>query len=699
MRRRIRRVISNFLAQIRPIKVILLFCVLIPLSSPAGIHDRFESQYEFLAWLSQSPSPSARMFAAGKLGKIDDPRAFDILRQTAKENYWFVRQQTAWSLGSFGEQAIPVLKRLLKDKDLETACVAAHSLGEIQNAKAVKYLIKALRDSRHLDMWSVSYSAAKAIVTSGSIAVPELLKEIRTQDPRHRELVVSLLSKIGDNRACSSVRHRLSDWDDRVRTKAVEALGSMGCTSYVSRLEDYVVEEPDLRDIAARSLAKLGTDGIDALIRLYNHEEINVRLAAIHALSFTGGNETVRVLESALKDTILVIRRAAAKACRSVIDPSLIEPLKYSGCVQDSGVQHDAVTALILMKDEKAWPILSCVVRDTTIASKIRETALSGLAYIQSGASDTLKTYLNDKDPNIRYRAVWLVLHVFEKGLECNAVLYERLKDPSAKVRAAALSVLLKIADSVHHVPLIPFLDDPDDEIRKNAFSILVQFCEPDSFIPIFIRRIEAVESTPSPREIRALGRFGGEGVFPTLAMAYEKGSRDIKAEVLRAMGKIASPEAMEYLLRDMGNEDNEIRTAALKGLASTKADTAASIFTARLKRTDPGLRITGAKSLSGFRQQFVVQVLIEALKDEHYKVRSAAATALSWSKADSVVEAISAVLEKETSVKGNPDSLIRVLAKIGTPAAIHALEQACYNNDSSSGVAAYYLWGLLFKE
>ena len=92
-------------------------------------------------------NPWARFIAAWSLGEIKDPRAVEPLIATLKDKDFRVRWNAAKALGEIGDpKAVKPLIAALKDEDSWVRWRAAEALGEIKDSKALEPLIEALKD-------------------------------------------------------------------------------------------------------------------------------------------------------------------------------------------------------------------------------------------------------------------------------------------------------------------------------------------------------------------------------------------------------------------------------------------------------------------------------------------------------------------------------------------------------------------------
>ena len=163
----------------------------------------------------------------------------------------------------------------------------------------------------------------------------------------------------------------LGNNDLKERSKAVEALASMGKTEIIEHLISLLRKNSPriVREGACKTLGKIGDkQATDSLISVLDDPEESVRYQATIALGQIGDNKAVNPLLSLLKrkDDPLV-RSEAAKALGLIGDPSalklLLNILKKE---DDRFLKYHAVTSLGRIGDPKAKKALEKILKDET---------------------------------------------------------------------------------------------------------------------------------------------------------------------------------------------------------------------------------------------------------------------------------------------------------------------------------------------
>lgn len=125
-----------------------------------------------------------RRNAAWALGALDDPRAVRGLIEALRDREAPVREQAAWALGAIDQrEASEPLIAALKDTDARVRRQAAWALGVLDDSRAARPLIDALRDQDA----PVREQAAWALgVIDRQEAVTPLIAALKDEDARVR---------------------------------------------------------------------------------------------------------------------------------------------------------------------------------------------------------------------------------------------------------------------------------------------------------------------------------------------------------------------------------------------------------------------------------------------------------------------------------------------------------------------------------
>ena len=157
---------------------------------------------------------------------------------------------------------------VFEDGNLRVREAAAEALGKIGDARAVKPLIKALRDVA----FDVRLNAAFALGRIGEPAIESLIEALEDGNGLDREAAVealkamNTLSNTGDARVVQPLIKLLEDKNRAARQGAAKVLGMIGDVRAVEPLGK-VLSHDDTGYYAAEALAEIGEPAISLLIK------------------------------------------------------------------------------------------------------------------------------------------------------------------------------------------------------------------------------------------------------------------------------------------------------------------------------------------------------------------------------------------------------------------------------------------------
>jgi HEAT repeat protein len=222
------------------------------------------------------PDKNLRGPAAIALGGSCAADALDgLLARVGHEPDFYVREDITWALVRMGDQAIAPLIGLLDHENAAVRHHAVHTLGKINDARAVEALIRALRDSDHM-------VAARA---AGSLKV------------------------IGDARAVPALAGVLGHPHRETQTAVTEALERFGADTVPAVLAALTDSRWPVREHAADVLGQIGDDtAVPALTAALRDDHWQVRFAAVTALWHIGGTAAKTALREMAPDADARVR-------------------------------------------------------------------------------------------------------------------------------------------------------------------------------------------------------------------------------------------------------------------------------------------------------------------------------------------------------------------------------------------------------
>ncbi len=405
-----------------------------------------------------SPFPDrVRIAATIALGDLGDERAVGPIMEALYEKASPGLHEIPHAIAKIGSVAVEPLIRAVEDTDLEVARLAAKALGEIKDERTVEFLIRALEKedpflSRAASDALISIGEASviplmqaaaangsarqvavtALIGIGAKAVPPLFIEMASDPTRFEDLVmdvvpaigvpaveplmsilkedalstgdlaVRLLSAIGSP-AVPFLKEGLKTDDLAMRIRCVKALGEIGDEKGIAPLMKTLgAEEPEMREVSAEALAKIGKPAVSPLIQAMEDPESPVQSLAEATLRKIGApavESLIRLLNRAdvhIEETVTgILIETGASAV-----PGLIEHLSDP----DPVIQSRCSDILVKIGELAVFPLVQLVeIQDPDRLWR----AVKALTEIGNPAAiGALMGVVFHRSPEVRYFAV-----------------------------------------------------------------------------------------------------------------------------------------------------------------------------------------------------------------------------------------------------------------------------------------------------
>lgn len=154
----------------------------------------------------KDPRRQVRKEAVLALGQIGDEQAIKPLVEALWDRSWEIREQVADALVHFGERVVEPVVWALESQREEVRWAAIKVLGQIRDPRAVKPLIKMLKDRRSI----INARAIWALAQIGKPAVDPLVTALEDEDWLVRQSAAKALRRIGDERALKTLAQSTS---------------------------------------------------------------------------------------------------------------------------------------------------------------------------------------------------------------------------------------------------------------------------------------------------------------------------------------------------------------------------------------------------------------------------------------------------------------------------------------------------------
>jgi HEAT repeat protein len=253
-----------------------------------------------------------------------------VSRVASTEDDEYLRAQATEALGEISgpdSELIDILQEASRHERVRVRLAAARSLGRVSSPRRVSPLRILLTS----DPWPVvRAAAAESLAPLGRTATRDLVGALSDPSPLVQERAATFLGRLGGEGALRPLSALAEEEDATVpvREAAARALGATcsmgGRDALISLVEAGRARDntPEDARIGAAAAAALGTyEGAqvtELLIEAAGGGAPGLRLAAIEALGFRGGEPAERALRRLAEDPLPPLRAAAAAALRRI---------------------------------------------------------------------------------------------------------------------------------------------------------------------------------------------------------------------------------------------------------------------------------------------------------------------------------------------------------------------------------------------
>ncbi|MBI4051299.1 MAG: HEAT repeat domain-containing protein [Elusimicrobia bacterium] len=219
---------------------------------------------------------------------------------------------------------------------------------------------------------------------------------------------------------------------------------------------------------------------------------------------------------------------------------------------------------------------------------------------------------------------------IIEDPAALELLISQGLKGKQAHVREAAAYSLGILRDEVAIKPISALLKDPDLTVRKSAAQALGKIASPKS-IPFLLKTLEDDDIREEVAE--ALGVIGGKTVFKDLLATFLK-QPGHSPKLIEALTKLLSPAAIQPLAQAFKKERNPgVRPILLRLLSDIQNPGTIPSLIEVLADSEYNLRQTAIQGLIKNPWGSLGPALLEASRSQNPALRQGAAEALGKAK------------------------------------------------------------------
>ena len=421
-----------------------------------------------LSQLKNEENGDLRLAAITILGRIKHADAVPALIAALDDPLTPVRDAAAIALGQIGEPAIPALRTLLSDADLQKRWIGAYALNAIGTAKTADPLIVALndRDERIRDL------ATSALTRIGKDAIEPLATAAKNVNVEVRLAAINALGGMARPETIAILHAALKDDEPIIRDAAVAALGNTRSAKAIPALTEAIQnKDTKVRADAVQALVKLGRDSLEVMIEASKDKDWQVRRAATDGLGMLGLADAVPALNRLIVDEDDRVRTAAGLAIARIGPSAKLSITPLINTLKDKSDEVRDAAAYALAKlapgNDTVVPALIRALRYEDVRARVgAANAIARLGPLAPSAVFPLITGLKDMDDSVVLASR---LALVKLGPEAITGILKALREEDARTRLHLIDVLGQIgseaAPAIH--VLLVLLQDEDVQIRN----------------------------------------------------------------------------------------------------------------------------------------------------------------------------------------------------------------------------------------
>ena len=488
------------------------------------------------------------------------------------------------------------LSKRLAEGDEATRLTAAETISDDASYDTTP-LLDALSD----ESWKVRRAAIKGV---SQRAAPEA--------------IAALVSSVVENHHNPSLLN-----------SALQVLTSSEVDALSPLLELLESPDPDLRMQAALALGEKGdARAVDGLLKASQDDDTNVRYHAIEALGKLKAADAVNALAEIVESKDFFVAFAALEALSKIGD-TRVAP-RMMPLLEDELLREPAINLLGQLGDDSAVGPLTALLNTPASPADLIADALAALCdrYEELYGEGA---YISD-----------LTSHeVSPTGVQN---LLDALETPDRKNLRSIALVLGWLKRSGVDRALTRLMGR--DDLRDEIIEALVR--HGSGTVELLIPQLRSEDLEVRRSAVVALGRLRDSRA--THALIDSLAEKSLTIDTANALGQIGDPQALDGLLKLVGDEDASVRQAAVNALNSLAVSSMSERIIPLLNDPDPNVRESAAKIAGYFGYPESAGALLELTGDENERVRSAVIEHLPFVEDERVLDVLFRALKEETA-------------------------------------------------
>jgi len=412
----------------------------------------------------------------------------------------------------------------------------------------------------------------------------EIAKKLEAGNEQERLQAMENLSRLApDPRAITLLINFIETDTSELRLDAITALSFFDSPKAIQTLLG-LIKPTEPRQViwnSGQALSEIGDEKVPFLlealkepIELTQHWAIDLIREAIRD-GYTGNIPTQPLINIVSSSSSLNLKQFAMDLLVSLGDKQAVEPLIKSLYDPDPDVQIFAAVFLKFLGASSAILPLSQLVNDKSIEGRVRAVFLHVMARLNpEQIFEVLVKFLDDPDIEVKGSAVEELGE--SKNLKATQPLLKLLNDSNEaeEIRKEAIEALGKLGDKLAFESLLKaWKDESEISVQLTAVEALGNLGDKRAVEPL-IEALKEKNSFVPEFAVIALDKLGDKrAVEPLIEVLLDQSRVTPKQAAAVALGKLASPEVIEALVKTLKAENWQLRKTVIKALDESGTD------------------------------------------------------------------------------------------------------------------------------
>lgn len=398
-----------------------------------------------------------------------------------------------------------------------------------------------------------------------------LVEAVQDADSFLRRAAIRLYGWVAEARSVSILIPLIAS---ECREEVLSALVGIGKEHIDPLIAGLSAQDDLVREVMATVLGRIGDRrGVPALLDLLRDRNGHVRQAAAAALGEVGDPGTVEALLPVLADVYPNVQESAVKALMRMKEalprPTLLDDLGHVS----AALRFNAAFLLGQVKEEKAIPSLLFLLRDPE--RNVRKGAVDALGCFHSPeVTQHILLALGDECADVRLAALkTLAGREIGRLADLADTLRPLIHDENIWVRSAIPPILARIEGEKARTLLLELLSDRVGAVKISTLFVLGEHGEKWS-LPLILAETNNADIDVKKAAILALGGLNDSSAVPLLQRFLTDPNWTLRVASIQALGRLRDHSSV-VRLREMADSDADpmVREIARRSLSQIESE------------------------------------------------------------------------------------------------------------------------------